>query len=103
MISEVSPGSEFLAVWRRRDLRDPLKVPGKPFHKVGRERGAYKGSNCSTVLTMGLLVTVSLLTPRATASRSTASPVAILGRAENAWSGQLHRPVANTVHGAVAQ
>ena len=44
MISEVSPGSEFLAVWRRRDLRDPLKVPGKPFHKVGRERGAYKGS-----------------------------------------------------------
>jgi hypothetical protein len=30
-------------------------------------------------------------------------PIAVLRRAEHAWSGELHRPVAEAVHAAVAE
>ena len=41
--------------------------------------------------------------PRDRLAKHAEGRVSILWRAEHAWSGQLHRPVAHAVHGAVAQ
>ena len=41
--------------------------------------------------------------PRDRLAKHSEGRVSILRWAEHAWSGQLHRPVAHTVDGAVAQ
>ena len=80
----------------RADLGHAHKVIGIGMKRLANELVGY----VRAIVIAGVDVVHA---PRDRLAKHAEGRVSILWRAEHAWSGQLHRPVAHAVHGAVAQ